>query len=146
VREGTCASYLDRLETEGVLAGIGDVQETILILVLLVDTAHESSSRWQDFIDEDEDGLLWGKLYALADDVDELANGEVGWYEVLLLIDRCNIGLLDLLADDWDSVGVLLTNSLSFGLALLEGVLILKLGPHGDGCTLVYWFIVVEMV
>jgi len=126
-------SYLDRLETEGVLAGIGDVQKAILVLVFLVDTTHKRSSRWQDLIDEDEDSLFWRELYALANDVDELTDGQVGWYEVLLLVDGRDIRLLDLLADDWDSVGVLLTNSLGFGLALLERVLILKLGSHGDG-------------
>ena len=77
--------------------------------MLLVDTAHERGSRWQDLIDEDEDGLLGGELNALADYVDELTDSKVGGNEVLLLIDRCNIRLLDLLADDWNAVGVLLT-------------------------------------
>jgi len=77
--------------------------------VLLVDTAHERGSRWQDLIDEDEDGLLGGELNALADYVDELTDSKVGGNEVLLLIDRCDIRLLDLLADDWNAVGVLLT-------------------------------------
>ena len=77
--------------------------------MLLVDTAHERSSRWQDLIDEDEDGLLGGELNALADYVDELTDSKVGGNEVLLLIDRCDIRLLDLLADDWNAVGVLLT-------------------------------------
>jgi len=83
---------LCRLETsKGVLAGVRDVQEAILILVLLIDAAHESCSRWQDLIDEDEDCLLWRELYALADNVDELANGEVGRDQILLLVDRSNI-------------------------------------------------------
>lgn len=77
--------------------------------MLLVDTAHERGSRWQDLIDEDEDGLLGGELNALADYVDELTDSKVGGNEVLLLIDRCDIRLLDLLADDWNAVGVLLT-------------------------------------
>ena len=77
--------------------------------MLLVDTAHERGSRWQDLIDEDEDGLLGGELNALADHVDELTDSKVGGNEVLLLIDRCDIRLLDLLADDWNAVGVLLT-------------------------------------
>ncbi len=33
----------------------------------------------------------------------------------------------------WDTVGVLLTDSLSFCLALLEGMLVLELGTHIDG-------------
>ncbi len=32
----------------------------------------------------------------------------------------------------WDTVCVLLTDTLSFGFALLEGVLVLELGTHGE--------------
>lgn len=85
------------LENSG--RNIRDVQETILVLVLFVDAAHERSGGWQDLIDEDEDGLLGGELDALADHVDELAHGEIGWDEVLLLVDRSDIRLLDLFAD-----------------------------------------------
>ena len=77
--------------------------------MLLVDAAHEGSGRRKDLINEDEDGLLGGELNALADYVDELTDSKVGGNEVLLLIDRCDIRLLDLLADDWNAVGVLLT-------------------------------------
>lgn len=68
--------------------------------MLIVDTAHECSSRWQDLIDEDEDGLLWAELDSLADNIDELANCQIGGDEVLLLVDCCDVGLLDFLTDD----------------------------------------------
>ena len=84
---------------KGAGRNIRDVQETILVLVLFVDAAHERSSGWQDLIDEDEDGLLGGELDALADHVDELAHGEIGWDEVFLLVDGSDIRLLDLFAD-----------------------------------------------
>ena len=87
------------------LAGVGDVQQAVLVLVLLVNAGHQCSGWWQELVDEDEDGLLWGELDALADDVDELADGEVGWNEILLLVDSGDLRLLDLFADD---LGVLL--------------------------------------
>lgn len=62
-----------------------------ITFVLFVDAAHKRSGRWQDFIDENEDGLLRGQLYALANYVDELTNGKVGGNEVLLLVDGSNI-------------------------------------------------------
>jgi len=68
--------------------------------VFLVDGAHESGGRWQDLLDEDEDGLLWRKLDSLADHVDELAYGEIGGNEILLLVDGGDVRLLNLLADD----------------------------------------------
>jgi hypothetical protein len=77
-----------------------DVKKSVLILVLLIDTAHQRCRGWQDLIDEDEDGLLGGELDALADHVDELADGEICGDEVLLLVDSSDVGLLDLLADD----------------------------------------------
>jgi len=36
----------------------GEMNIPILILVLLVNRTHERGSRWQDLIDEDEDGLF----------------------------------------------------------------------------------------
>jgi hypothetical protein len=68
--------------------------------VLLVDAAHEGGGGRQDLVDEDEDGLLRGEFDAFADDVDKLADGEVCWYQVLLLVDRGDVALLDLLAND----------------------------------------------
>ena len=72
-------------------AGIRDVQEPILILVLFVYTAHQGSSGRKYFIDEDEDSFLGRELDALADYVDELAHGEVGGDQILLFVDSCDI-------------------------------------------------------
>jgi hypothetical protein len=72
--------------------------------VLLIYRAHESGSRRQDLIDEDEDGLLRRQLDALADHVDELADGQVGGDQVLLLVDGRDVGLLDLLANNLRAV------------------------------------------
>lgn len=68
--------------------------------MLVVDTAHERSSRWQDLINEDEDGLFRAKLDALSDDIYKLTDGQVGGDEILLLIDGGDVGFLDLFADD----------------------------------------------
>jgi hypothetical protein len=114
-------SLIDHLAstTEGVLAGVStrqsapqaavewivgcgdsrDIQEPILVLVFLVDAAHERGGRRQDLIDEDEDGFLGTQLDALADHVDELAHGQVGRDQVLLLVDGGDVRLLDFFAD-----------------------------------------------
>lgn len=57
---------------------IRDVQEAIFVLVFFVDTAHECSSWREDLVNEDEDSLLGGELYALADHIDKLSHSEVG--------------------------------------------------------------------
>lgn len=68
--------------------------------MFLVDAAHESGRWGKHLVDEDEDGLLGGELDALADDVDELTDGQIGRNKVLLLVDRRDITLLDLFAND----------------------------------------------
>lgn len=67
--------------------------------MFFVDAAHQSRSGRQNLIDEDENGLLRGELDTLADDVDELADGEICGHKVLLLVDSSDIRLLDLLTD-----------------------------------------------
>lgn len=93
--------------------GFGE-NSPILVLVLLVDTAHKRGGGREHLVDEDEDGLLGRQLDALADDVDELTDGEVGGDEVLLLVDGCDVGLFDLFADD-------LFFAVSFGWGGVEG-------------------------
>lgn len=68
--------------------------------MFLVDTAHECCRRWEHLVDEDEDCFFGRQLDAFADDVDELADSEVGRDEVLLLVNGGDVGLFDLLADD----------------------------------------------
>lgn len=48
--------------------------------MLFVDAAHERGSWREDLINEDEDSLLRGELYALADHIDKLSHGKVGRY------------------------------------------------------------------
>lgn len=71
--------------------------------MLLIDGAHKRSSRWQDLVDKDENGFLRRQLNALTDHVDELTDGEVGGYQVFLLIDSSNIRLFNLLTDHLDA-------------------------------------------
>jgi hypothetical protein len=80
-----------------------DIQESILILVLLVNGAHQGSSWWQNLIDKDEDGLLWRELDTLSDDIYELSDRQVRWDKIFLLVDCGDVRLLDLFADDlWE--------------------------------------------
>ena len=68
--------------------------------MLFVDTAHQGSGGREDLIYEDEDSLLGRELYALANDIDKLAYGEIGGNKVFLLVDGSDIRLLNLLTDD----------------------------------------------
>lgn len=78
--------------------------------MLVVNTAHQSRSGWQHLIDEDENGLLGTELDSLANNIDELADSQVCGDEVLLLVDGCDVGFLDFLADDLEGMLVLSWN------------------------------------
>ena len=67
--------------------------------MFLINATHECGGWGKDLVHEDKDGFLWAELDAFADDVDELADGEICWHEILLLVDGRNVALLDLLAD-----------------------------------------------
>ena len=67
--------------------------------MLFVDRAHQCGRWWENLVDEDEDGFLGRELDALTDHIDELADGEICRNEVFLLVDSCDIRLLDFLAD-----------------------------------------------
>jgi len=95
---------------------IRDIQEPILVLVLLVDGRHEGGCRWQHLVHEYEDGLFRRELNSLPDHIDELANREVCWYQILLLIDGSDVRLLYLLTYDLSKqrlAGMLLHSSVN---------------------------------
>lgn len=68
--------------------------------MFLIDAAHQRSRGRQNLIDEDKDGLFGAELDALSDNVDKLADGKVCGDKIFLLVDRGNVRLLDLLADN----------------------------------------------
>jgi hypothetical protein len=70
---------------------VRDVQEAVLVLVLLVDAAHERSGGREDLVDEDEDGFLGAELDSLANNIDELANGQISRNQIFLLVDGCDV-------------------------------------------------------
>eukprot|EP00976_Prorocentrum_cordatum_P003268 63215-Prorocentrum_minimum.AAC.1 len=63
--------------SKGVLPAIGNVQESVVVLVLLVDGGHERGGGGKDVINEDENGLFRGELNPLTNDVHELPHREV---------------------------------------------------------------------
>ena len=71
----------------------------IIILVFLINQGHQSIRRRQHVRDKDEDRLFGAELDALADDVDELADGQVRRHEILFLVDRGDVGLFRTLDD-----------------------------------------------
>lgn len=68
--------------------------------MLIVDAAHQRRRGWKHLIDKDEDSLLRRQLDALANDIYELADGEVCRNQILLLVDGGDVGLFDLFADN----------------------------------------------
>jgi hypothetical protein len=92
--------------TKGVLVGIRNVQEAILVLVARVDVAHQCCSGWQRVVDEQEDCLLGAEWHVLAELVHELADRDVAWNEVLFLIDIRRIASRSLLDNGWNALGM----------------------------------------
>lgn len=68
--------------------------------MFFVDAAHDRSCRRKHLIHEDEDGLLGRKLDTLADHIDELADCKVCRHQILLLVDGCDVRLLNLFANN----------------------------------------------
>jgi len=118
------------LLTKRVLARVAYVEEVVLVLVLLVYRTHQCCGWRKGFIDEDKNGLLRRELDTLADHVDELADGQIRGHQILLFVDCRNVCSVRLLAYNGNAIRVLLTNTLSLSLALVEGVFVLEFGTH----------------
>lgn len=68
--------------------------------MLVVDAAHKRRRGWKHLIDKDEDSLLRRQLDAFANNIYELADGEICRNQILLLVDGGDVGLFNLFADN----------------------------------------------
>lgn len=67
---------------EGVLAAVGHVEESVLVLVLLVNCRHQSGCWWKCVLHKDENRLLSTELDPLANNVDKLPNCKISGHQV----------------------------------------------------------------
>lgn len=82
--------------------------------MFIVHRRHQRGGRRQCLVDEDEDGLVGRQLDSLADDVDELAYGQIRWDEIFLLVNSSDITLFDFLADNLKSKQVQYVSTMSW--------------------------------
>mmetsp|Transcript_32053 Transcript_32053/g.46827 ORF Transcript_32053/g.46827 Transcript_32053/m.46827 type:complete len:246 (-) Transcript_32053:379-1116(-) len=119
---------LRAISAEDGLAVVSDVQKAVLVLLLLIDLRHQTSSGRKHVVDKDEDSLLGRQLDALADHVHELTDSQISGHEVFLLVDVGEIAASSLLYNHGDSIGVLLPHARCLGLSPLKGKLLPELG------------------
>jgi len=115
------------------LVGVGDVEEVVFFVVLLVERPHGGRGGRDHVVDEKEEGVLRPQRHTLADQEVELAHRQVRRHQILLLVELGDPGLGRPLDDDGDAVRVLPPDLLALRLPLLEGVLFLVLPLHLAG-------------
>jgi len=95
-----------------------NVQESIFVFLFFIDSTHESSV-WRNGIGaKQKEGLFGSQLDALANNIMELADSQVGWNQVLLFVNIRNIGTIRLFANHRHSIGILGTDTFCFRFAL----------------------------
>merc|ERR1719367_1310569 len=114
------------------LVRVGDVQEEVLFVVLLIECSHGGRGGRECVVDEEEECVLRPEADPLPDEEVELSDRQVRGDQVLLLVQVAQPRLRGLLHDDRNPVGVLPPDFLALGPPLLEGVLLL-VGPLHPG-------------
>jgi len=125
-----------------VLSAVSDVEKSISILAVVIYHGHGIACGWQGLallsiffrLYKNPQGLLWAQLDALSDNIGKLADGEIAWDQVLLLINVSNLWSCRCLLDDnRNAVVILAPNFLSFTPPLLEIVGLLEALETHDG-------------
>lgn len=115
------------------LVRVGDVEEVVFFVVLLVERPHGGRGGRDHVVDEKEEGVLGPQRHTLADQEVELAHRQVRRHQILLLVELGDPGLGRPLDDDGHAVRVLPPDLLALRLPLLEGVLFFVLPLHLAG-------------
>jgi len=71
-------NVLQFLVSKRVLPWVGNVKETILVFVLLVQFAHCPTWLGHHFVNEKKDGAFGGQINSFPNDPHELGGGDVG--------------------------------------------------------------------
>ena len=98
----------------------------------LVEGAHGGRGGGDDVVDKEEQSVLWPQTDPLPDEEVELANSEIGGYQVLFLVQIANTSFGGFLYNDRNTVGVFSTDLLSLCPPLLEGMFLFVLPLHVD--------------
>ena len=99
------ATYL--IGTECALATVGDVKETIFVLMFVIDCCNQSPCWRYDVIHKQEDSLISLQTHVATHFKHELADSDVARYKVLLLINVRGICVMSLLNDHRHKIGIL---------------------------------------
>ena len=102
------------LFAKGGLSAVIYVEKSVLVLLFLVDSAHECCVGRYGIAAEEEECFLGSEFDALANDVMELSDGEVAGNEIFLLVDLGHFGAVGLFADDGNAIGILGSDALGF--------------------------------
>lgn len=109
---------------------VGNVEEKVLFMVLLIQLAHGGRGGWNDVVYKEEERILSSQVDSFPDEEVKLAHCQVGGDKVLLFIKVAYSCLGRFLHNYWHSVRVLLPDLLTLGAPLLERVLLFVLKLH----------------
>jgi hypothetical protein len=109
-----------------------NVQESVFILLFLIDSRHESRIGRNRIGTKEKESLFRCQFDAFTNHIVELTHGQIRRYQIFLLVNIRNIRSIRFLANNRYSIGVLGTNAFRFRLALV----------CGGGNTLVQYIIV----
>jgi len=112
------------------LIAVGNVEEEIFFVVFLVKRSHGGAGWWNHVVDEEEEGVLGSKVDPFSNEEIELADGQVGRYQIFLFVQVSDPRLRRLFHDHRYAVRVLLPDLLSFRSPLFERMLFLVLPLH----------------
>ena len=83
------------LVTERGLICVGDVEEAVVVLALVIDFTHKSIAfEYVTSVDKEVETIFLRHLYALADDKRELVCCQIVWHQVSKKNQICNQNLL----------------------------------------------------
>uniref|UniRef100_A0A0V0H8P0 Putative ovule protein n=1 Tax=Solanum chacoense TaxID=4108 RepID=A0A0V0H8P0_SOLCH len=81
---------------ECVFSAVGNIEETIIILLLIVDCRHDCPCWRQHIVNKYEYCLFCTQFDSFTNDIDKLPNCQVSWHKILFLIDIRNITFFSL--------------------------------------------------
>jgi len=121
------------------LIAVGDVEEEVLLVMVLIEGSHRRTGRRDHVIHEEEERVFGTQMDALSDQEIELSDSQVRWHQILLLIQVSDARLRGLLDDHGHSVRILLADLLALSPPLLKRMLLFVRKLHVRSLQRIQW-------
>jgi len=109
---------------------VRNVEEVVFFMMFLIERAHCGWCWWDHIVNEEEQCIFWAQINSFANEEVELAYRQVGWNQILFLVQVTDACFWGLLYNHRHTIWIFPSDFVTFSPSLLKWALLFVLELH----------------